>query len=183
MIVVILNINHLFNGLNVMINKYLYILIPLSLLVSLSGCVVTPCTDCGRLMQSLQVGDQFRSVQIFPNYRYYYSGEILEPDAIIGIHRDYVLEKGFWTEIQLTEKQLKDWMWSFSTVDGNYDPDDRMIISYEGALIISPAGKQVGIYYSKYHDTFIRFSGTNRLNIYQPQAPLNASMHRFRDDD
>ena len=173
----------LFNGLNVMINKYLYALISLSLLISLSGCALPTCPDCGHLMPNLQAGDQFRSLQILPDYHYYYSGEILEPDAIIGIHQDYVLKKGFWTEIQLTEKQLKDWMWSFSTVDGTYDPDDRMTISYEGALIISPEGKQVGIYYSKYHDTFIRFSGNNSLNIFKPQAPLNSSMFRLRDDD
>ena len=151
--------------------RHLYVLILPALLLSLSSCAILTCPDCGRLTSNRQVGYQFQSLQILPDHRYYYSGEILEPDAIIAIHQDYVLENGFWTEVQPTVKQLKEWMWMFSTVEDIYDEDDRMTINYEGAVIVDLEGRQAGVYYSKYHNTVVRFPGKNRIRIYKPGPP------------
>ena len=153
----------------------LHLFISLPLLLFLSGCIALKCPDCGRLVSSPQVNEQFRSIQILADHRYYYSGEILEPDAIIAIHQDYVLEKGFWTEIQLSEKQLNDWMWAFSTVEDLYDDNDRIIVNYEGSIIVDPDGNRVGVYFSKYHHTLVMFPGNNRVIIYKPEAPMATS--------
>ena len=161
-------------------DKCCHLLIPLILFLSSSGCAVSTNSDFGRLVPHSQVSDQFQGLQILRDHRYYYSGEILIPDAIIAIHKDYIVEKGFWTEIRLTEKQLKEWMWMFSTVEDTYDEDDRITINYEGYVILSPEGTRAGVYYSKYNHTVVKFPGGNRIIIYKPEPPLTTHMLRIR---
>ncbi len=163
--------------------KYLYssLLASLLLLLSFTSCSLPTCQECGQLVSSFHVNRQFRELQILPDHRYFYAGEILEPDAIIGIHRDFSLVKGFWTEINLTQKQLEKWMWTFSAVEGIYDEDDRMTIYYEGSNILSPDGRQVGIYYSKYHETVVKFPGNDKIQIYKPDPPFSIQMIRIRN--
>lgn len=161
--------------------KQLSLIASLLLLLFLSGCAPSTCLDCGRLVSNHQVDYQFQSLQILSDHRYYYSGEILEPDAIVAIHQDYVLEQGFWTEIQLTKKQLKEWMWMFATVEDTWDEDDRMTINYEGRVIVAPDGNRVGVYFSKYHHATVMFPGNNTIKIYKPAPPLTSQMLKIRE--
>lgn len=161
--------------------KRLYLLITLQFFFSLGGCSAFTCPDCGKLLSNVQVDYQFHKLQILPDYRYYYGGELLEPYAVIGIHQDFTLEKGFWTEIDLTKKQLKEWMWQFSKIENNYDEDDRITINYKGAVIVNPEGKQVGVYFSKYYQTMIRFPAKNRIMVYKPEPPLISQVSRMRE--
>ncbi len=149
----------------------------------LSGCIATSCPNCGRLMTNLQVDMQFESLQILPDHHYYYNGEIVEPDTVVAIHKDYTLEEGFWTKINLTHKQLKEWMWMFSTVEGVWDEDDRITIDYQGSIILNPQGRKVGFYYSKYTNTFIRFPSPGTITIDPPQPPLDSQVLQMRELD
>jgi len=58
------------------------------------------------LVRDHEANDIFKSYQILPDHRYYYSGAEGRPDAIMGIHPDYTLETTQWTEIDLTERSL-----------------------------------------------------------------------------
>lgn len=162
-------------------------LLPISLLITLflSGCIATSCPNCGRLMTNIQVDHQFQSLQVLDDHNYYYNGEIVEPDTLLAIHKSYTLDKayGYWTKVDLTHKQLKEWMWMFKTVEGNYDEDDRMTIIYQGSSILDPQGRQVGLYYSKYPSPPIVFPAPNTITIHPPQPPVSVRMMRMRDLD
>ena len=147
----------------------------------LTGCLTINKDMSGSIVRNKQVEDLFHNREIKAGYTYYYNGEILEPNTIIAIDKVFTFDKelGFWTKIDLNKEQLEKWMWMFSTVDGEFDEDDYMTIYYEGFEIISPNGKHVGLYFSKYHEPIIKFPSEYRVVIYKPEPPLMSRIFKM----
>jgi hypothetical protein len=129
------------------------------LLIILIGCA----GNYGSLVRDYKANKIFKSYQILPGHRYYYSGPEGRPDAIMGIHPDYTLETTQWTEIDLTEDRLKKlivWINFHHRNNTRYYPD--------GFLILDHDGRQVGIWYSIWDWTTVIVEENKRITVYPP---------------
>ena len=115
----------------------------------------------GILKPSLEVSRIFESYRVLPQYKYYFSGSITKPRAIMGIDRNYTLATGLWKEAaDLTPEQLKRWVDQML----GFLPPTRTF----GAYILGPAGEQVGIWYSPDNDNSVTVQPDNRVEIIPP---------------
>lgn len=139
-------------------------LLNISLLV-LIVLFVTGCAASGKprlLQRSMEVNKIVEGGTVLPDHKYYYAGPQDKPDTIIGIHKDYEFQKSIhWNEVDLTEKQLRDW----NIVISN---DTRVFLTYNGSYILTPDGKRAGIFYSKYDFTSIKYPAPNQIVIFVP---------------
>ena len=120
-----------------LLSKGAFFILTAFLLVS--GCA----QNLGRYQFSNEVDQAFKSYRILPDYKYYYTGLQHRPDAILGIHRDYTLDNDLWTEIDLAGAQLKNWVGQ----QGYSGSSKRAATGY---YILDPAGKRIGVWYSRY---------------------------------
>ncbi len=104
----------------------------------------------------------FEAITINPEYRYYYSGNDGEPDAIMGLQKDYALEGGYWHEIELTEKQLRWWIESLWSSRNLYIDD------CQGYEVLTPDGSVAGVYYSRLEWLGVKYPGGNRIYVSEP---------------
>ena len=129
------------------------------LLIILFGCA----GNYGRLVRDAEVNKIFKSYQILPGHRYYFSGPDGRPDAIMGIHPNYTLETTQWTEMDLTEEKLKkliDWI--------NFHHRDNTRHYPDGFLIQDHDGRRVGIWYSIWDWTAVMVEADKRVKIFPP---------------
>ncbi len=142
-----------------MYKKNFLLIVLLSLI--LTGCA--GCPDCGSIVQDHRITQKFNAATIEPNYRYYYSGNESEPDAIIGVKKEYSLEGGYWHEVELTEKKLKWWVTSIESSRGLYHEE------YNGYEVKTPGGEVTGVYYSRMEWVIIRYPRENVIYVSEPE--------------
>ena len=123
-----------------------------------AGCL----ENYGRLDRSLAIDKLFEASRVLPDYRYYYAGGQNNPRAIMGIHKDYSQTNRSWTPMPgLTADTLKKRVAAMTNEMGRADK------TY-GGVIYSPAGVQVGIWYSKSHETTIKFGENREISVGLP---------------
>ncbi len=136
------------------------------LLLLLGGCTATrPQGQEGGLVHTDEVRKIFESNSVLPDHVYYYAGPEAEPEAIIGIQAGLAFQGRYWYQVDLTQEKLQSW-------NRMIDNDHRIRLSYRGARIMSPDGRQVGVWYSKYDHTVIRFPDANTILMYTPGSGL-----------
>lgn len=141
-----------------------FIWIPAALLMLTTGCM----EKYGRLDRSQETNQLFEAARVLPDYHYYYAGGQNNPQAIMGIHKDYSQTNRSWTPMpELTADTLKKRVALMTNELGGAGK------TY-GGVIYSPAGEQVGIWYSKSHEATIRF-GENR--------EISVGLPKFKDDE
>ena len=99
----------------------------------------------GSVKENPEVSRLFKTYQYHPEYKYYYAGSRNDPDAVVGIHNDYLLEetsgRSFmavrWTEFETTRENLE---LMISAIEKHGRP--------YGAEILDHDGTQVGIIYA-----------------------------------
>ncbi len=131
--------------------------------VVLSGCA--SCLDCGKIVMDHSITRMFEAITINPEYRYYYSGNDGEPDAIMGIKKEYTVQGGYWHEVDMTESQLRWWVESIETARSLYVED------YQGYEIHAPDGTVSGVYYSRMSWLVVKYPGDNIIYVSQPALP------------
>ncbi len=104
----------------------------------------------------------FEAITIDPNYRYYYSGNDGEPDAIMGINKEYTLEGGYWHEVEMTERKLRWWVESIHSSRSLYVDD------YQGYEIHGSDGGVSGVYFSRLEWVVIKYPGDNVMYVSEP---------------
>lgn len=102
--------------------------------------------------------------QVLPEYRYYTVGPFNEPEAILGVQRDYELDSTLWREVSLTPSLLQRWL-------GNIEGRVLGGSAYYGSYIIDSTGNRLGIWYSAVPWTTVRPGDGNRLQVYPPFPP------------
>ena len=122
------------------------ILIMLFLFVSCSSTQMDAYNQSlGSVKESPEASRLFKTYQYHPEYKYYYAGSKDDPDAVVGIHNDYLLEgtsgRSFmavrWTEFETTQENLEIMINGIETHGRPY-----------GAVILDHEGTQVGIIYA-----------------------------------
>lgn len=106
-------------------------------LVSLGACAA----GHGSFRYDDQVDRQFKTLTVLPGHRYYYSGPVSRPRAIIAIDAAYTLASDFWKPVEMTPEVLKNWVQS-PTRKAYYD------VATYGRVILDDKGQRVGVWYS-----------------------------------
>lgn len=127
----------------------------------------------GSAAKSIAVDRIFRSGSPPAEYRYYYSGTHSEPTAILGLRREYTLRSHFWTEIELNERQLREWRKTFLQIMTWYDERSHGRISYDGYRLSDPQGNDVGILYSRYGWIVVEFLPDSGILVHPPQPQFD----------
>ncbi len=145
----------------VTIMRILQIFLVSILALLLSSCAT--CLDCGKLVLDHNVSQLFESLTVNPDYRYYYSGHDVEPDAIMGLDKELTLTGGYWEEVNLTEDQLKLWIQAIRSTGGMYGG------GYQGHEIQAADGTVSGVYYSRLEWLIIKYPGGNTIYVSEPE--------------
>jgi len=147
---------------------------PVFLLVALllaaplfSGCADLP--HYVQLSRDFSVEPVFTNGVILPQYRYFYNGPDTEPTALLALDRNWTLDGLYWTEIALTEAQLKKWLRQFELERGNYDDSARVTIGYDGMMVPDPDGQPIGAIYARYGRVYVRYGADKHLTIVGPE--------------
>jgi len=115
----------------------------------------------GTLQRSAEVDHAFESLQVLPDYNYYFTGSFYKPKAIIGIRKDYTLVSKLWKPASPTADQLKGWIDQMTNFKG-------YAFRNLGSNILNDQGEAIGIWYSTEDFTTIRMLGDKQLSIYPP---------------
>ena len=131
-----------------------------------AGCAALK--NNGIISRSDDVSKAFETATIVPDHTYFYTGPEAQPDAIIGIANKYTLRnaKNFWVKVDISEKILQDWN---VVIDNN----SKVRTPYYGAYIMTPGREQVGIWYSRYIHTPVKFPDANTVVVYIPGLTPN----------
>lgn len=135
------------------------------LLLLLGGCAPTkPQALRNDLELSDEVRKIFESNTVLPDHVYYYSGPEAEPEAIIGIQTSFTLQARYWHQVDLTKEQLQAW-------NRIIDNDHRIRFAYKGARIMTPDGRQAGVWYSKFENSPSCFPDEKTIILDTPDPP------------
>ena len=127
----------------------------------LTATLVAACLGSyGQYWLSRDVAKMFESLQLPGEYKYYYAGSSKNPDALMGLHRDYILDNDLWQETDMNSQQLKKWIDEINLVGPASSAD--------GYHIMDPNGKQIGVFYSRRRGGAIKMESGNRVVIHLP---------------
>lgn len=147
--------------------------LPATLVQCLTLCaIVTFLAACagsyGRIARSKAVGKLFERYEVLPDHRYFVTGPQTRPKAILAVHRSYTLQPGLWRAVEMTPELLKRLVDAMTGQLG-FAP------AIMGAVVTDPRGQQIGVWYSPYSHTAIRFEPDNVVVVSLPSkdpAPL-----------
>ena len=115
----------------------------------------------GRIERSNDVGNLFERHEVLPDHRYFVTGPQARPKAILAVHQSYTLQPGLWRPVEMTPELLKRLV---DAMTGHLGFTPAIM----GASITDPQGKQIGLWYSPYSNTAIRFEPENRVVVSLP---------------
>jgi len=136
-----------------------FAVIGLSLLFLLCSCA---SSNYGKLETSQEVTKIFDNYQILSDHLYYYSGMQGIPDAIVGIHSNYLLKSKMWQQVDFSSFLLRKLVERMGYVH---------MITPRGAWILGPDGNRIGVWYSARYQTTVRVGQGNQLAIAPPPPP------------
>ena len=146
------------------------ILVPLllaAIAMTLMSCA--PCEECGTLKRQNDITVFFQNSEIVPGYRYYFSGTTQWPSAVMALDASYKIKSEFWKAVDLEGDELSTWLESTVNWKGPYQTRRN------GAEILDPDGKRVGIFFSKYDNLVTKFEGTT-VQVYPPSYRAGGGM-------
>jgi len=139
---------------SLMVRAFLVLLIP----TLFAGCFA----NYGSYRLSRDVAGIFESLQLPAEYKYYYAGSAKNPDALMGLHRDYTLKNDHWIETDMDRKALMIWI------------DEINLIGYlsraDGRYILDPHDNIIGIYYSKWEGGPVKMESGRQVVIHLPDT-------------
>jgi hypothetical protein len=124
------------------------------LVALLIGCKMA---NYGSFKQSREVEKIFTSGQVLGDHNYYYPGSSTRPDAVMGIQKNYTLDDEYWSKSNDIQKELKFWA---EQMNNN--------LTATGYNILTPDGKQIGVYYSPWSTGPVKMGENNQVIIYLP---------------
>jgi hypothetical protein len=128
------------------------------------GCATPPSGKTSNIITSQEATDIWHSYQILPNYNYYYSGPVSQPNYLIGIDDQYHLTSQLWKPVDLTPDMLKNWF-------NYYKPRVGYSLDLYGADITDLDGNRVGLWYSVHDWRLLGSAGfgeNNQISVTRP---------------
>lgn len=149
------------------------ILLPLGLVLFLTACAGHN-VPTGRWTTDDSVRKFFEEGRIYPDHTYYYLGSITAPDSIIAIDNRYTLRTRVWAEIAISQQVFNGWLTWYRT--DNFGP-----CPLYGGVILTPAGRPAGYWYSRNTRNIVEEPEPGVLVVYQPDS--NGFTRCGRQDD
>jgi hypothetical protein len=147
------------------LKRILVLIILLLLGLNITACSGSLFRNYGRILPSEEVDRGLEASVVHPEIRYYTSGSDLYPNAMIGLHRDYRLDRGtLWKEIAMNPVKLRE-------IIGYMKAKAFEFRQYpHGFDLIDPEGKKIGFWYSIFTArTFLRFEEDGTVMILTPE--------------
>lgn len=141
------------------------------LILSLAGCAAFK-GSYGDIVPDDAARKSFESYRMDPGMNYYYSGSDANPNAIIGLKKEYELDNDLWKPIRPDNKLFKEYVWGLQHRANEYH------MAQYGFAINDHQGKQIGIWYSvlKLKIRLVKMGTGNKVIVYTPELevyPLN----------
>jgi hypothetical protein len=133
--------------------------------LNLAACSGSLFRNYGRILPSDEVGGDMEAGRVRPEIRYYTSGSDLYPNALIGLNRDYRLDREtLWKEVVMTPEKLRE-------IIGYMKAKAREFHQYPyGFDLLDTGGKKIGFWYSiMTATTFLRFEEDGTVMILTPE--------------
>jgi hypothetical protein len=131
----------------------------------ISCCLAVLLAACaanyGRLQRSETVGRIFERHEVLADHAYFTTGSEAQPTAILAIQHAYTLKTELWRPVEMTPDRLKRLVDAMTNQLG-FAP----VIM--GGRIVDPAGKPVGLWYSRESSPTIRFEPDNIIVVSPP---------------
>jgi hypothetical protein len=140
----------------------------------ITGCATK---DFGKLVRNDEVKKTFESATVLPGHTYYFTGPEAKPDAIIALDNSFTLanKRNFWIKVDITETMLQSW-------NRVIDNILRVKRPYYGSRIITPDGREAGVWYSMFDYTVVKTPTPQEIIIYTPDAPVKSEIRLNRFD-
>lgn len=144
--------------------KAFFSLLILFLCLCLISCSTFSSGNYGRITPDAEVTKALEAYLVNPDFRYYISGVDLNPNAFMGLHRDYRLEAStLWREVDISQSGMKE------IVDGMIRKAQELMMIQYGFEITDSDGKPIGVWYSLLHArTFVRVNEDGTVRIDTP---------------
>ena len=120
-----------------------------------------PFDDFAKFKRIPEMRSYIIGTQALPDYNYYYTGRSHLPYAVIGVDKKFDLNSKFWNKID-TREMVAD------KVDGLM-PTHPYKLSV--SRILDLGGKQIGIWFSYYPSTIVKFGQDSNIIVYSPYNP------------
>lgn len=149
-------------------------------LVLINGCSAKK--NFGKIIENHAVTSIFRSHTIYENYNYFYYGIFEEPDVLLGIDKQYTVQSKLWTPVDLSPELLENWIIELDRLPADRNFTNRYMGRYQGAYILAPDGKNIGMWYSKLDWGAFEFPDEKTIIPYAPSLRPGFESRRFRND-
>ena len=114
-----------------------------ALCLSIMSCTGLLLKNYGRIDPSRETTRAFESYQVNTEYRYFTSGPLVYPNALIGLHRDYRLDpRTLWKEETMTPVRMKEIVQAMQSKAWDYN------LFQHGFDISDDKGRRIGLWYS-----------------------------------
>lgn len=145
--------------------RFLVLMMLLMMGMSLSACSGSLFRNYGRIIPSEVVDRDMESGTVHPEIRYYTSGPDLYPNALIGLNRDYRLDRGtLWKEVAMAPGKLREIIGFMKAKAYEYGKFPH------GFDLFDTGGKKIGFWYSIFTArTFLRFEEDGTVMILTPE--------------
>jgi hypothetical protein len=118
----------------------------------------------GQILPSEEANRDLEGNVVHPEFRYYTSGSDLYPNALIGLHRDYRLDREtLWKEVAMTPVKLREIVGFMKAKAYEFRQFPH------GFDLIDTGGKKIGFWYSIFTArTFLHFEEDGTVMILTP---------------
>ena len=147
------------------LNRFFILLTSIIAISFFTGCVTTDGTY-GTTKRDRDLDNMFLRYEVLPDHNYYTSGGYDKPDAILALHKDYVLDntKTYWRLIPNVDYgQMRKWIDTIAP-----EQDYRYSNAYFAAYILDPDEKRVGAWYAIDPHATVKFLEGNKVLVYTP---------------
>lgn len=118
---------------------------------------------------SRDVTRAFENGIVYTDHRYYVGGPVAKPNAIIALQKEFSLNADKWKEIDVDRETLASMVDRIGFVVGAEEKSRRIP---NGARIIAPDGRQIGIWYSVYNYSIVKMVDENTVTLSLPPSTL-----------
>jgi hypothetical protein len=150
-----------------------------ALCVALTACTGQIFRNYGGIDPNREVTNAFERYEVNPDFRYYVSGADLNPNAIMGLHREYRLDpETLWREVAMTPERMK------GIVKGMRTKASELYQHQYGFEITDNGGRPIGVWYSILKArTFIQVKEDRIVRIDTPDLDTYDELSRGGDRD
>jgi hypothetical protein len=160
------------------ISRILVLSVLLFLGLNVIACSGSLFRNYGRILPNETVDQDLEGNVVHPEYRYYTSGSDLYPNAFIGLHRDYHLDREtLWKEVAMSPEKLREIVYFMKAKAYEFRQFPH------GFDLIDTEGKKIGFWYSIFMArTFIRFEEDGTVMILTPELETYEKLEKETKD-